>query len=64
MFFVIIGAVVGGCILIAVIIGLGQSMSSKSNEKKMRKQLEQQALQEEALMQNAENPYMQKFDEQ
>ena len=64
MFFVIIGGVIVGGILIAVIIGLGQSTSSKSNEKKLRKQFEQQALQEEAQMQNADNPYMQKFDEQ
>ena len=47
-----------------VIIGVAQSASSKGNEKKLRKQFEQQALQEEAQMQNADNPYMQKFDEQ
>ena len=57
-------AVIGGGLLIAAIIGIAQSASTKSKEKKLRKQFEQQALTEDALMQNADDPYAQKFEEQ
>ena len=63
-FLLIVVGVIGGGILIAVIIGTTQSANTKSKDKKLRKQLEQQALQEDALMQNADNPYMKRFEEQ